>query len=114
MRHPGSAGAPRCCEALPLVSERPPIMASSSSRGPMTAILVVVVAAAAGGVGYLAGTHGGGSASGPAMIGSAGAGPVQAKVNGQPIYKSEVDAFIADLGDQAKQMPEGELRSRVL
>jgi peptidyl-prolyl cis-trans isomerase C len=89
-------------------------MASSSSSGPMTAIVVIVVAAIAGGAGYYFGMHGG-SASGPAMVsGSAGSGPVQAKVNGQPIYKSEVDAFIADLGDQAKQMPEGELRSRVL
>jgi len=90
-------------------------MASSSSSGPMTAIVVIVVAAIAGGAGYYFGMHGGGSASGPAMVSApAGAGPVQAKVNGQPIYKSEVDAFIADLGDQAKQMPEGELRSRVL
>ena len=89
-------------------------MASSSSRGPMTAIVVIVVAAVAGGAGYYFGTHGG-SGSGPAMVsGSVGAGPVQAKVNGEPIYKSEVEAFIADLGDQAKQMPEGELRSRVL
>ena len=92
-------------------------MASSSSRGPMTAILVVVTAAIAGGAGYYVGMHGaGGSASVPAMVGApAGSGPVQAKVNGQPIYKSEVDAFIADLSDQVKQqMSEEDLRNRVL
>lgn len=92
-------------------------MASSSSRGPMTAILLVAVAAVAGGAGYYFGMQGGGagSVSTASIAGAAaGTGPIQAKVNGAPIYKSEVDAFIADLGDQVKQMPEPELRSRVL
>ncbi|MDB5397107.1 MAG: peptidylprolyl isomerase [Rhodospirillales bacterium] len=40
--------------------------------------------------------------------------PVVAKVNGEPIYQSEVDAFIADLGDQAKQMSPADLQTRVI
>ncbi len=97
-------------------------MASSSSRGPLTALIVIVAAAAAGGAGYYFGAQSGGVGSSPsgmsapaAPSGSAvGKGAVVAKVDGSPIYQSEVDAFIADLGDQAKQMSPADLQSRVV
>ena len=100
-------------------------MASSSSNGPMTAIIVVVVAAAAGGIGYYLGHGGAGmSASTPGgtmapMSSSAAPQPtktaVVAKVDGLPIYQSEVDAIVADVGDQAKtQMSPADLQSRVV
>ncbi len=94
-------------------------MASSSSRGPMTAIIVIVVAAAAGGIGYYFGGQSAGAASSetaPATPGASavGKGAVVAKVDGMPIYQSEVDAFISDLGDQAKQMSPADLQSRVI
>ena len=92
-------------------------MASSAS----TAIVAIVVAAAAGGIGYYAGHQGGGGSAPVAAMstgstGSAGAtsGAVVAKVDGTPIYQSEVDAFIGDLGDQAKQMSPADLQSRVV
>jgi peptidyl-prolyl cis-trans isomerase C len=89
----------------------------------MTAIIVIVAAAAAGGLGYYFGSQsapGGGAGSGAMMApmaapGSAvGKGAVVAKVDGSPIYQSEVDAFISDLGDQAKQMSPADLESRVV
>ena len=97
-------------------------MASSST----TAIVVIVAAAAAGGLGYYVGHQGatGAASSGApmssmAMSGSAGLAPtksaVVAKVNGAPIYQSEVDAFITDIGDQAKQqMSPADLQTRVV
>jgi len=97
-----------------------PIMASTSSRGPMTAIVVIVVAAAAGAVGYYAGHQGAAlSASQPASSiaagGQVGANtPVVAKVDGTPIYQSEVDALIGELGEQAQQVAPAELQSRVV
>jgi peptidyl-prolyl cis-trans isomerase C len=39
--------------------------------------------------------------------------PIVAKVDGTPIYKSDVDDLIAQLPDQVRQMPEPELRQRV-
>jgi peptidyl-prolyl cis-trans isomerase C len=99
-------------------------MASSSSNGPMTAIIVVVVAAAAGGIGYYFG-HGGVGAAAPGlstmapMSSSAAPQPtksaVVAKVDGIPIYQSEVDAIVSDVGDQAKaQMSPADLQARVV
>jgi peptidyl-prolyl cis-trans isomerase C len=99
-------------------------MASSSSNGPMTAIIVIVVAAAAGGLGYYFG-HGGSSASAPATsamapASSGAAAPatksaIVAKVDGIPVYQSEVDAIVADVGDQAKaQMSPADLQARVV
>jgi peptidyl-prolyl cis-trans isomerase C len=97
-------------------------MASSST----TAIVVIVAAAAAGAAGYFAGHQGGGEsapsmapAAGMAMSASPTAAPtksaVVAKVDGTPIYQSEVDAFVNDLGDQAKaQMSPADLQSRVV
>jgi peptidyl-prolyl cis-trans isomerase C len=90
----------------------------------MTAIIVIVVAAAAGGLGYYFG-HGGSSASAPASSAmapaSSGAAPqatksaVVAKVDGIPVYQSEVDAIVADVGDQAKaQMSPADLQARVV
>jgi len=96
-------------------------MASSST----VAIVAIVAAAAAGAAGYYVAGHQGG-ASGPAMapassgmaMSSAAApnkSPVVAKVDGQPIYQSEVDAFIADIPDQTKQqMSPTDLQSRVV
>jgi peptidyl-prolyl cis-trans isomerase C len=95
-------------------------MASSTSRGPLTAIIVVVVAAAAAGAGYYFGSHatpgaaGGSSVSIAAAPSKGGAGAIVAKVNGTPIYQSEVDAFVRDLGDQAQQMAPAELQARVI
>jgi peptidyl-prolyl cis-trans isomerase C len=85
----------------------------------MTAIIVIVAAAAAGGLGYYFGAQSAGGVSGPAMVAAApgsavGKGAVVAKVDGSPIYQSEVDAFISDLGDQAKQMSPADLQSRVV
>ncbi len=94
-------------------------MASSST----TAIVVIVAAAAAGGLGYYVGHQGAdGAASGsaPMAMSSSAAmapskSPVVAKVNGAPIYQSEVDAFINDIGDQAKQqMSPADLQTRVV
>jgi peptidyl-prolyl cis-trans isomerase C len=90
-------------------------MASSSS----TAIVVIVVAAAAAAGGYYFGHQGaaapgGSTSSSMAAPAAPSKSPVVAKVNGQPIYQSEVDAFISDLGDQAKQMPPADLQSRVI
>ncbi len=99
------------------------IMASSST----VAIVAIVAAAAAGAAGYFAGQQGGG-ASAPAMAPAAGMAmsaspaamaptksPVVAKVDGTPIYQSEVDAFVNDLGDQAKQqMSPADLQARVV
>jgi peptidyl-prolyl cis-trans isomerase C len=92
-------------------------MASTSS----TAIVVIVVAAAAAGLGYYIGHQGTGSAPATAMSAmSSSAAPaaaksaIVAKVDGSPIYQSEVDAFIGDLGDQAKQMSPADLQSRVV
>jgi peptidyl-prolyl cis-trans isomerase C len=93
-------------------------MASTSS----TAIVVIVAAAAAAGIGYYIG-HQGATDSGPATAMSAmsssaaptaAKGAVVAKVDGSPIYQSEVDSFIGDLGDQAKQMSPADLQSRVV
>jgi peptidyl-prolyl cis-trans isomerase C len=97
-------------------------MASSST----TAIVVIVAAAAAGAAGYFAGHQGGGE-SAPSMAPTAGMAmsaspsaapsksPVVAKVDGTPIYQSEVDAFVNDLGEQAKaQMSPADLQSRVV
>src|SRR6202043_66363 len=40
---------------------------------------------------------------------------VVAKVDGTPIYQSEIDAFVNDLGEQAKaQMSPADLQSRVV
>lgn len=94
-------------------------MATSSSRGPMTAIIVIVVAAAAAAGGYFAGQQGGGSSTGGAPTTMAGPAPAEkgvvvAKVDGSPIYQSQVDALIRDLGDRANQMPPAELQTRVL
>jgi peptidyl-prolyl cis-trans isomerase C len=98
-------------------------MASSSSNGPMTAIIVIVVAAAAGGLGYYFGHDGftsapGTSAMAPASSGAAAPATksaVVAKVDGIPVYQSEVDAIVADVGDQAKaQMSPADLQSRVV
>jgi peptidyl-prolyl cis-trans isomerase C len=98
-------------------------MASSST----TAIVVIVAAAAAGAAGYFAGHQGGGDAApsmapapGMAMSSSGPAAaptksPVVAKVDGTPIYQSEVDAFVNDLGEQAKsQMSPADLQARVV
>ncbi len=100
-------------------------MASSSSSGPLTAIIVVVVAAAAGGAGYYFGSQGAagkastsGAPTPAAMTASAPTGgantPVVAKVDGAPIYQSEVDAFIADLGDRARQVPPADLQTQIV
>ena len=99
-------------------------MASSST----TVIVAVVVAVAAGAGGYLAGQKGGESTASSASPmapmsamssstapAAAAKSPVVAKVNGSPIYQSEVDAFVADLGDQAKQqMSPADLQTRVI
>jgi peptidyl-prolyl cis-trans isomerase C len=89
-------------------------MASSSS----TAIIVIVVAAAAAAGGYYVGHQGasapGGTVSTMSAPAAASKSPVVAKVNGEPIYQSEIDAFIADLGDQAKQMSPADLQTRVI
>jgi peptidyl-prolyl cis-trans isomerase C len=92
-------------------------MASSST----IAIVAVVVAAAAGGAGYYLGQQpaGGGGAgmaasSAPSVGAPVAKGAVVAKVNGEPIYQSEVDSFIADIGDRAGQIPPAELQSRVV
>jgi peptidyl-prolyl cis-trans isomerase C len=89
-------------------------MASSSS----TAIIVVVVAVAAAAGGYFVGHQGAsepvGTSSTMAPPAAASKSPVVAKVNGQPIYQSEVDAFVSDLGDQAKQMSPADLQARVV
>ena len=90
-------------------------MASTSS----TAVVVIVVAAAAAGLGYYIG-HQGATESAPVAGMSSTAAPaaaksaVVAKVDGAPIYQSEVDAFIGDLGEQAKQMSPADLQSRVV
>jgi peptidyl-prolyl cis-trans isomerase C len=96
-------------------------MASSSSL----AIVAVVALAAGGAGGYFAAQKSGG-ASAPSMAPAAGSAmsagsagqtksPVVAKVDGQPIYQSEVDAFVNDLGEQAKQqMSPADLQSRVV
>ena len=97
-------------------------MASSSSLA-----IVAVVALAAGGAGGYFAAQKSGDASGPTMApassGSAMSAapaaqtksPVVAKVDGQPIYQSEVDAFVNDLGDQAKQqMSPADLQARVV
>jgi peptidyl-prolyl cis-trans isomerase C len=97
-------------------------MASSST----VAIVAIVAAAAAGAAGYFAAQQGGG-ASAPAMApasspmamsaapAAANKSPVVAKVDGQPIYQSEVDAFITDIPDQTKQqMSPTDLQSRVV
>jgi peptidyl-prolyl cis-trans isomerase C len=97
-------------------------MASSST----VAIVAIVAAAAAGAGGYFAGQQGGAASapavapasSGMAMSSSAAAptkSPVVAKVDGQPIYQSEVDAFIGDIPDQTKQqMSPTDLQTRVV
>jgi peptidyl-prolyl cis-trans isomerase C len=89
-------------------------MASTSS----TAIIVIVVAAAAAAGGYFVGHQGvsasGGPVSSMAAPAAASKSPVVAKVNGEPIYQSEIDAFIAELGDQAKQMSPADLQARVI
>jgi peptidyl-prolyl cis-trans isomerase C len=98
-------------------------MASSST----VAIVAIVAAAAAGAAGYFAGQQGGGASSAPAMAPASSGmamsaapaaqtkSPVVAKVDGQPIYQSEVDAFVNDLGDQAKQqMSPADLQARVV
>jgi len=97
-------------------------MASSST----VAIVAIVAAAAAGAAGYFAGHQGGGEstmstapAAGMAMSASPTAtptkSPVVAKVDGTPIYQSEVDAFVNDLGEQAKaQMSPADLQARVV
>jgi len=96
-------------------------MASSST----VAIVAIIAAAAAGAAGYYAAGHQGGGASAPAMAPAAPGmamspaaptkSPVVAKVDGQPIYQSEVDAFIADIPDQTKQqMSPTDLQSRVV
>jgi peptidyl-prolyl cis-trans isomerase C len=91
----------------------------------LTAIIVVVVAAAAGGAGYYFGSQGAagkastsGAPTPAAMTASAPTGgantPVVAKVDGAPIYQSEVDAFIADLGDRARQVPPADLQTQIV
>jgi len=94
-------------------------MASSST----VAIVAIVAAAAAGAAGYYAAGHQGGASapamapasSGMAMSAAPTKSPVVAKVDGQPIYQSEVDAFIADIPDQTKQqMSPTDLQSRVV
>jgi peptidyl-prolyl cis-trans isomerase C len=89
----------------------------------MTAIVVVVVAAAAGGIGYFVGKMpASGAPAGPGMAAPAMSSPspaadksvIVAKVNGAPIYQSEVDSFIRDIGDRAGQIPPAELQSRVV
>jgi peptidyl-prolyl cis-trans isomerase C len=90
-------------------------MASSSS----TAIIAIVALAAGGAGGYFAAQQSGGStSSAPAASMAAPAAatksPIVAKVNGAPIYQSEVDAFIADMGDQAKQMAPADLQAKVI
>jgi peptidyl-prolyl cis-trans isomerase C len=97
-------------------------MASSST----VAIVAIVAAAAAGAAGYFAG-HQGGDASAPAVAPASSGmamsaapaapskSPVVAKVDGQPIYQAEVDAFIADIPDQTKQqMSPTDLQARVV
>jgi len=92
-------------------------MASSLSSGPVAAIVVIVAVVAAGG-GYYAGTQsgskGGATLSSATIAASAGKGAIVAKVNGAPIYQSEVDAFVNELGDQAKQLPPADLQERVV
>ena len=82
----------------------------------MTAIIALAVAVVAGGAGYYVGSQsgGGGSVVATSIQPASANDPVVARVNTAPIYKSEVDALIAELGDQAQQMPADELRSRVL
>jgi peptidyl-prolyl cis-trans isomerase C len=96
-------------------------MASSSS----VAIIAIVALAAGGAGGYFAAQKSGG-VSAPAMAPASGSAmsaapaaqtksPVVAKVDGTPIYQSEVDAFVNDLGEQAKQqMSPADLQSRVV
>jgi peptidyl-prolyl cis-trans isomerase C len=96
-------------------------MASSSS----VAIIAIVALAAGGAGGYFAAQKSGGAsapstapASGSAMSATPAGqakSPVVAKVDGMPIYQSEVDAFVNDLGDQAKQqMSPADLQARVV
>jgi len=97
-------------------------MASSSSL----AIIAIVALAAGGAGGYFAAQKSSGASSGSAMAPASGSAmsvtpaaqaksPVVAKVDGQPIYQSEVDAFVNDLGDQAKQqMSPADLQARVV
>jgi peptidyl-prolyl cis-trans isomerase C len=91
----------------------------------MTAIVVIVVALAAGGAGYYFGAQAKPGAANDSTVAvptpmnataptPAANTPVVAKVDGSPIYQSEVDAFIADLGDRARQVPPADLQTQIV